>query len=62
MNWGQLINLNKNQLIFTQPAFQETPALAVIWWPWSHDSSYSIGIKILNSHYDDATLSREKRA
>lgn len=53
---GKLINLNKNQLIFTQPAFQERPALAVIWWPWSHGSSYSIRIKILNSNYNDAAL------
>jgi len=28
---GKLINLNKNQLIFIKPVFQETPALAVIW-------------------------------
>jgi hypothetical protein len=53
---SKLINPNKNQLIFTQPAFQETSALAVIWWPWSYGSTYSIRIEILNSNYDDAML------
>lgn len=53
---GELVNLNKEQLIFTQPAFKETPALAVIWWPWGHSSTYSIRIKILNSNYDYAEL------
>jgi hypothetical protein len=53
---GKLINLNKNQLIFIKPVFQETPALAVIWWPWSHGSTYFIRIKILNNNDDDAVL------
>ena len=57
---GKLINLNKNQLIFIKPVFQETPALAVIWWPWGHGSTYSIRIKILNSNYDDAELKQEQ--
>ena len=57
---SKLINPNKNQLIFTQPAFQETSALAVIWWPWGHGSTYSIRIKILNSNYDDAALKHEQ--
>ncbi|ARD44352.1 hypothetical protein [Colwellia sp. PAMC 21821] len=53
---GELANLNKEQLIFTKPATEETPALAVIWWPWGHGATYSMRIKILNSNYDDAAL------
>ena len=53
---GELANLSKEQLIFTKPATEETPALAVIWWPWGHGATYSMRIKILNSNYDDAAL------
>ena len=53
---GELANLNKEQLIFTKPATEETPALAIILWPWGHGSTYSMRIKILKSNYDDAAL------
>jgi hypothetical protein len=53
---GELANLNKEQIIFTKPATEEFPALAVIWWPWGHGATYSMRIKILNSNYDDAAL------
>tara|TARA_R110000737_G_scaffold8779_1_gene24430 strand:+ start:2153 stop:2587 length:435 start_codon:yes stop_codon:yes gene_type:complete len=53
---GELVNLSKQQLIFTRPASEETPALALIWWPWGHGATYSMRIKILNSNYDDAAL------
>lgn len=53
---GVFANLSKKQLIFTRPATEEMPALAVIWWPWGHGSTYSMRIKILNSNYDDAEL------
>ncbi len=53
---GELINLNKKQLIFTRPATDETPALAVIWWPWGHGATYSMRIKILTSTYNDLEL------
>jgi len=53
---GELIQLNKAQLIFTRPASQETPALAVIWWPWGHGATYSMRIKILSCDYNDADL------
>ena len=53
---GELANLSKEQLIFTKPATENTPALALIWWPWGHGATYSMRIKILNSNYDDAAL------
>ena len=53
---GELANLSKEQLIFTKPATDDFPALAVIWWPWGHGATYSMRIKILNSNYDDAAL------
>jgi len=53
---AELANLSKEQLIFTRPATGETPALAMIWWPWGHGATYSMRIKILNTNYDDAAL------
>lgn len=53
---GELANISKEQLIFTRPASEETPALAIIWWPWGHGATYSMRIKILNCDYDDAAL------
>lgn len=48
---GELARLNKKQLIFTRPATAETPALAMIWWPWGHGATYSMRIKVLNINY-----------
>lgn len=53
---GELASLSKAQLIFTRPACEEMPALALMWWPWGHGATYSMRIKILNSTYDDAAL------
>lgn len=53
---GELANLSKEQLIFTRPATNETPAIAVIWWPWGHGATYSMRIKLLATNYDDAAL------
>jgi len=53
---NELAKLSKEQLIFTRPATEETPALAIIWWPWGHGATYSMRIKILSSNYDDAAL------
>jgi len=53
---GELANLSKEQLIFTRPANNETPAIAVIWWPWGHGATYSMRIKLLATNYDDAAL------
>lgn len=48
--------LTKEQLIFTRPASDETPAIAIIWWPWGHGATYSMRIKILTTDYDDVAL------
>ncbi|MBA6392429.1 hypothetical protein H4J38_16810 [Colwellia sp. BRX10-3] len=53
---GELASLSKEQLIFTKPATEETPAIAVIWWPWGHGATYSMRIKILHCNYDDEDL------
>jgi hypothetical protein len=53
---GELAKLTKAQLLFTQPATEQTPAIALIWWPWGHGATYSIRIKILHSDYDAADL------
>ena len=53
---AELAKLSKEQLIFTRPANDESPALAVIWWPWGHGATYSMRIKILNNNYDDNAL------
>tara|TARA_R110000744_G_scaffold78514_2_gene154600 strand:- start:3740 stop:4177 length:438 start_codon:yes stop_codon:yes gene_type:complete len=57
---AELAKLSKKQLIFTKPATEDTPAIAVIWWPWGHGATYSMRIKILTSNYDDAALERGK--
>lgn len=51
-----LANLSKEQLLFARPATAETPALALVWWPWGHGATYSMRIKILHCNYDDADL------
>ncbi len=48
---GQLAQLNKEQLVFTRPATENSPALAMIWWPWGHGATYSMRIKVLNINY-----------
>ena len=53
---GELALLTKEQLIFTRPASDETPAIAIIWWPWGHGATYSMRIKILTTDYDDVAL------
>lgn len=53
---AELAILSKQQLIFTRPANAETPAIALMWWPWGHGATYSMRIKILKSNYDDAAL------
>ena len=53
---GELTQLSKDQFIFTKPATEDFPAIAVIWWPWGHGGTYSMRIKILNSNYDEASL------
>lgn len=53
---GELALLSNEQLIFTRSATKETPALALIWWPWGHGATYSMRIKILTCNYDDADL------
>ena len=57
---GELAQISKQQLIFTRPANEETPALALIWWPWSHGGTYSMRIKILASNYDEAALAHAR--
>lgn len=57
---GELIRLNKEQLIFTRPATDETPAFAIIWWPWGHGGTYSMRIKILNVTYSAAEIQQAK--
>ncbi|SEL86460.1 hypothetical protein SAMN05216262_12725 [Colwellia chukchiensis] len=57
---AELAQLNKNQLIFTRRANHKTPALALIWWPWGHGSTYSMRIKILNGNYNDEDLRQGK--
>ncbi|MGB1263190.1 MAG: hypothetical protein ACPG52_09790 [Cognaticolwellia sp.] len=57
---GELAHLSKQQLIFTRPANETTPALAVIWWPWGHGATYSMRIKILSSNYDGAALAQAR--
>lgn len=53
---GELASLNKEQLIFTRPASDKTPTLAVIWWPWGHGATYSMRIKVLDTTYSAAEL------
>jgi hypothetical protein len=53
---GELVSLNKKQLIFTRPATDETPTLAIIWWPWGHGATYSMRIKILDTTYNVTEL------
>lgn len=53
---GELTKLSKEQLIFTKPATENLPALAIIWWPWGHGGTYSMRLKILSSSYDEAAL------
>lgn len=59
---GELANLNKEQLVFTRPASDETPALAVIWWPWGHGATYSIRLKVLNITYSEAELQQAQQS
>jgi hypothetical protein len=53
---GDLTRLSKEQLIFTRSASNDTPTLAVIWWPWGHGATYSMRIKILDTAYSAAEL------
>ncbi len=53
---GELTRLSKEQLIFTRSAADETPTLAVIWWPWGHGATYSMRIKVLTTTYSAAEL------
>jgi len=53
---GELMNLNKEQCLFTRPATQETPALLAIWWPWGHGGTYSLRLVILDNSYDLAEV------
>ncbi len=59
---GELANLSKEQLIFTRPATNETPAIAVIWWPWGHGATYSMRIKLLATNYDDTALQQAQES
>jgi hypothetical protein len=53
---GELARLSKKQLIFTRSTTENTPTLALIWWPWGHGATYSMRIKVLSAHYDQAAL------
>lgn len=55
---GELTKLSKTQLIFTRPATANTPAIAILWWPWGHGATYSLRIKILATNYDEAALKK----
>ena len=57
---GELTHLSKEQLIFTRPASNETPALALIWWPWGHGATYSMRIKVLDITYNEADLQQAR--
>ncbi len=57
---GQLAQLNKEQLVFTRPATEELPALAMIWWPWGHGATYSMRIKVLNINYSAEDIAHAK--
>tara|TARA_R110000787_G_scaffold182726_1_gene294789 strand:+ start:85030 stop:85464 length:435 start_codon:yes stop_codon:yes gene_type:complete len=59
---GELAKLTKEQLIFTRPATVDTPALAILWWPWGHGATYSIRIKILSVNYDDIALQQAQKS
>lgn len=48
---GEFTSMSKQQLIFTRPASDDSPALAVIWWPWGHGATYSMRLKVLNINY-----------
>jgi hypothetical protein len=53
---GEFTRLTKEQLIFTRSASDETPTLAVIWWPWGHGATYSMRIKVLDTTYSAVEL------
>lgn len=58
---GDLAHLTKEQLIFTRPATDKSPAFALIWWPWGHGGTYSMRLIALNNDYDDEALQQAQK-
>ena len=48
---NDLVQLTKEQLIFTIPANGSMPAMVAFWWPWGHGGTYSLRIKLLSESY-----------
>ena len=59
---GDLAKLTKEQLIFSRPATDKTPALALIWWPWGHGGTYSMRLLALHTNYDDEALQQAQKS
>jgi hypothetical protein len=58
---AELAKLTKEQMLFTIPATDETPAMAAFLWPWGHGGTYSLRIKLLtdNYHFDQQALAQQ---
>lgn len=48
---GEFKVIAKEQLIFSIPSSDNSPAISAIWWPWGHGGTYSLRLLYLAQNY-----------
>lgn len=59
---GELVKLNKEQLILARPATDSSPAMIALWWPWGHGGTYSLRLALLDAPYQYPSNSQENES